>query len=106
MNLKNTAFELLYPHFFAAKVIKNSYPRFRMSDLERLRALLGEQIQRFRAQIPVARQQLLAARERIVRPLTPETLVYHYLPLQGLVSYSVLSLNVMTPRLCGTVYAR
>ncbi len=77
-----------------------------MSDLERLRALLSEQIQRFRAQIPVAGQQLLAARERIVRPLTPETLVYHYLPLQGLVSYSVLSLNVMTPRLCGSVYAR
>jgi hypothetical protein len=77
-----------------------------MSDLERLRALLSEQIQRFRAQIPVAGQQLLAARERLVRPLTPETLVYHYLPLQGLVSYSVLSLNVMTPRLCGSVYAR
>jgi hypothetical protein len=74
-----------------------------MSDLERLRALLSEQIQRFRA---VAGQQLLAARERLVRPLTPETLFYHYLPLQGLVSYSVLSLNVMTPRLCGSVYAR
>jgi hypothetical protein len=99
----NTAVELLYPHFLAAKFIKNSYPRFRMSDLERLRALLSEQIQRFRAQ---SGQQLMAARERIVRPLTPETLVYHYLPLQGLVSYSVLSLNVMTPRLCGSVYAR
>jgi hypothetical protein len=48
----------------------------------------------------------MTAWNRLARPLTPENLVYHYLPLQGAVSYSVLALNVMTPRLCASFYAR
>jgi hypothetical protein len=67
--------------------------------LERLRA-------RWHQQYPVVRSQLIVARDRLVLPLTPESMFYHYLPLQGLVTYSVLSLNVMTPRLCGSIYAK
>ena len=60
----------------------------------------------WRQQYPVIRHQVMVVRDQLVRPLTPENMFYHYLPLQGMVTYSVLSLNVMTPRLCSSIYFR
>ena len=62
--------------------------------------------EQWRQQYPVISHQVMVVRDQMVRPLTPENMFYHYLPLQGMVTYSVLSLNVMTPRLCSSIYSR
>ena len=45
--------------------------------------------EQWRQQYPVIRHQVMVVRDQLVRPLTPENMFYHYLPLQGMVTYSV-----------------
>ena len=52
------------------------------------------------------RAQLAELRARLVRPVTRETVCYHYLPMLGVKSYLELSVNVLNPALTAEIYTR
>ena len=52
------------------------------------------------------RAQLAELRARLVRPVSRETVCYHYLPMLGVKSYLELSVNVLSPALTAEVYTR
>ena len=52
------------------------------------------------------RAQLAKLRARLVRPVTRESVCYHYLPMLGVKSYLELSVNVLSPALTAEIYTR
>ena len=52
------------------------------------------------------RAQLSELRARLVRPVTRESVCYHYLPMLGVKSYLELSVNVLNPALTAEIYTR
>ena len=54
----------------------------------------------------IMKEKLREVQKRLLRPVTKESVFYHYLPMFGVKSYLELSLNVFNPSICSEIYKR